>query len=37
MLGSNPELLQFWHCQPDALTPWLDLIHTRLDLILFCT
>jgi hypothetical protein len=34
MLGSKPELLRLWHWQPDALTPRLDLIHTRLDHIL---
>jgi hypothetical protein len=32
MLGSNPGLLRLWHWQPDALTTWLDLIHTWLDL-----
>jgi hypothetical protein len=26
MLGSTPELLRLWHCQPDALTTRLDLI-----------
>ncbi len=33
MLGSNPGLLRLRHWQSDALTTWLDLIHTRLDLI----
>jgi hypothetical protein len=28
MLGSNPGLLRLWRWQPDALTTWLDLIHT---------
>jgi hypothetical protein len=27
MLGSNPGLLRLWHCQSDALTTRLDLIH----------
>ncbi len=26
--GSNPGLLRLWHWQPDALTTWLDLIHS---------
>ena len=26
-LGSNPGLLRLWHCQPDAITTRLDLIH----------
>jgi hypothetical protein len=43
-LGTNLSLLRLWHCQPDALTTRLDLIHffsaidliyTRLDLIHF--
>jgi hypothetical protein len=28
MLGSNPGLMRLWHWQPNALTTWLDLIHT---------
>ncbi len=33
LLGLNPGLLRHWHWQSDALTPRLDLIQTRLDLI----
>ncbi len=38
--GIDPGLVRLWHCQPDAVTNrldlihnWLDFIHTRLDLI----
>ncbi len=33
MLGLNPELLRLWHWQSDAQATWLELIHTRQDLI----
>jgi hypothetical protein len=32
IIGWNPWLLRLWLWQPDALTTWLDLIHTELDL-----